>query len=541
VYRAMLPVLCLSSLLCAVAGAYAGSPEPVRTRWMAPPGVERLPHRVWEPTGAFAVREVATEEASARAESGRVALLVEDALYPGIEASLAQYRGDLSFDGYSSITSLTSGGTPENLRTYIIGLYNEPESLVGAVLIGDLPYIIFEEGPEYEDFPCDLFFMDMDGTWLDDGAGGTVPAGNGKYDVWNDVHPRIEIWAGRMKVDTLPLMGAPAGLLNTYFAKNHTYRMGGLLPDDLPARGLVYVDDDWGGGVLGLYGDAWCVKQVYGEGNVVRVFDEGSDPGNNATAGDYIANHMTEDYQLVMLRSHGYPGGHGFYQDNRSYFGYVYNRHYESADPKALFYSLFVCSGCDYTAEYGQYLGYLGGTITFNEAYGLVAWGSTKAGGMWNDKDFYSVLAGPNTFGAAFVNWFNISHALYSSSAPSWWYGMVLIGDPTLVPNGNYATAVADGNGTRTARSLENRPNPFNPETRITFSIDRSGLVSIRIYDVSGRCVRTLAEREMPSGTHSLPWDGTGDGGVAVATGIYLCRLEQESARPMTLKMLLLK
>ena len=548
---ATLSTISVTLMVAAVAPARGDTPEPLPTRWMAPPGVERPLHDVWEPAGPFGVQELPPLGSQAREQQGRIDIAVEYALYTSIQSSILQYQTDLAERGYTSLVSLITGGTPENLRTYLTGLYNEPAGLIGAVLVGDLPYIVYEmmqdwdgtggDPPEYEDFPCDLSFMDMDGTWTDDGAGGTVTPGNGKYDGWSDANPRLEIWVGRMQVETLSPMGTPADLLNNYFSKNHAYRSGALLPENLPARALVYVDDDWGNGVLGLYGDAWCVKQVYGDDNIVTVFDDGSSPGNNATALDYKTNHMTEDYQLAMLRSHGYPGGHGFYKDYRTVFGWVYNSDYRSIDPEALFYSFFVCSGCDYTAQYGSYQTYLGGVAAFNEYYGLVSWGSAKTGGMWNDYVFYTVLAEPNTIGAAFVEWFNESYVFYSEYAPRWWYGMVLIGDPALIPNGDYATAVADREETPAAPFLENRPNPFNPATEISFALERDGAVTLAVYDVSGRCVRTLFRREMTSGVHSVIWDGTDEGGVAVGSGVYLCRLSREGSPVSSRKMLLLK
>ncbi len=487
-----------------------------------------------------------------RAEQGRVAVIIENALYPKISSSISQYQYDLSIKGYGSIVSLVDGGTPDNLRAYLIGLYNGVDGLAGAVFVGNVPYVIYElmqdwdgsggDPPEYEDFPCDLFFMDMDGAWYDKGAGGTVGASNGKYDEWDDPDHEIEIWAGRMQVETLPQLGYPEDILNNYFLKNHLYRTGKMPTQADPAQGLIYVDDDWGTMVGDYHGDAWCVEQVYGAGNVTSVFDLDSNPGNNATAADYKTNHLPLNYQLVLLRSHGYPGGHGFYQDYRNTFAWAMSADYLSIDPPALFYSMFVCSGCDYTAQYGTYASYVGGTAAFNEDYGLFSWGSAKTGGMWNDEAFYSVLAEPNAFGPAFVNWFNVSHALYAEYAPRWWYGMVLIGDPALIPNGDYddPTAVASADRSEPSVVLGNHPNPFNPSTEIHFSIDRNAFVTLRIFDVHGRCIRTLVRETMDRGSHSVIWDGTDNRGAPAGSGVYLARLEDDGPA-RTHKMLLLK
>ncbi len=71
----------------------------------------------------------------------------------------------------------------------------------------------------------------------------------------------------------------------------------------------------------------------------------------------------------------------------------------------------------------------------------------------------------------------------------------------------------------------QNYPNPFNPSTTIRYAIPRAGSVSLRIFDVLGREVRTLVDGNMPAGTHSAIWDGRNSIGQQVGTGVYFCRL----------------
>lgn len=68
-------------------------------------------------------------------------------------------------------------------------------------------------------------------------------------------------------------------------------------------------------------------------------------------------------------------------------------------------------------------------------------------------------------------------------------------------------------------------PNPFNPRTDIRFRLPRSGHVSLRIYDVKGRLVRTLFAETKSAGDHAVAWDGTDDQGRALASGTYYSRL----------------
>jgi aminopeptidase N len=71
----------------------------------------------------------------------------------------------------------------------------------------------------------------------------------------------------------------------------------------------------------------------------------------------------------------------------------------------------------------------------------------------------------------------------------------------------------------------QNVPNPFNPHTTIRFAIPETRAVTLRIYDVAGRLVTTLAERRYPAGTHVLTWDGTDRRGSAVASGVYFYKI----------------
>ncbi len=90
----------------------------------------------------------------------------------------------------------------------------------------------------------------------------------------------------------------------------------------------------------------------------------------------------------------------------------------------------------------------------------------------------------------------------------------------------------------------QNFPNPFNPTTTIHFKVapTTSGLanVSIRIYDLSGREVKTLINEPMEPGEYAVEWDGTNARGKAVAGGVYIYRMVAGEFAA-TKKMILLK
>ena len=73
----------------------------------------------------------------------------------------------------------------------------------------------------------------------------------------------------------------------------------------------------------------------------------------------------------------------------------------------------------------------------------------------------------------------------------------------------------------------QNHPNPFNPSTAISFQIDQNARVSLVIYDIEGKPVRTFINRRMEPGRYTVQWDGTNDHGAPVSSGIFLYRLKQ--------------
>ena len=87
---------------------------------------------------------------------------------------------------------------------------------------------------------------------------------------------------------------------------------------------------------------------------------------------------------------------------------------------------------------------------------------------------------------------------------------------------------------------LTNYPNPFNPTTTISYSLDRTEQVALEVYDMLGNKVRTLYTGVQEPGRHDVQWNGQDDAGRAVSSGLYLYRLTAGS-RSQFGKMTLLK
>ena len=85
-----------------------------------------------------------------------------------------------------------------------------------------------------------------------------------------------------------------------------------------------------------------------------------------------------------------------------------------------------------------------------------------------------------------------------------------------------------------------NYPNPFNPSTKIAYSIDMNSKVNVKIYSLLGEEITSLFSGDVNPGTHEVQWNGVDNVGVAVASGVYIYRVEANN-QALTGKMMLLK
>ncbi|HCQ00392.1 MAG TPA: hypothetical protein DIT99_06710, partial [Candidatus Latescibacteria bacterium] len=76
-----------------------------------------------------------------------------------------------------------------------------------------------------------------------------------------------------------------------------------------------------------------------------------------------------------------------------------------------------------------------------------------------------------------------------------------------------------------------NFPNPFNPATRIRFTLPHSGEVTLIIYNILGQKVRQLLNKAPHSaGSYTIEWDGINRVGHPTSSGVYMYRIEMRDA-----------
>lgn len=83
-------------------------------------------------------------------------------------------------------------------------------------------------------------------------------------------------------------------------------------------------------------------------------------------------------------------------------------------------------------------------------------------------------------------------------------------------------------------------PNPFNPRTTLAFDLASPTEVSLKVYDLRGRLVKTIVAGRRVAGTHEVVWDGADDRGRRVASGVYFAHFEAGAA-VQTHRLVLLK
>ncbi len=86
----------------------------------------------------------------------------------------------------------------------------------------------------------------------------------------------------------------------------------------------------------------------------------------------------------------------------------------------------------------------------------------------------------------------------------------------------------------------QNYPNPFNPATTIVYNLPNQEHVTLKVYNLMGREVKTLVNGVVNSGTHVVQWDGTDNFGSKVTSGIYLCTLRYNN-KTVSKRMTLMK
>ena len=452
------------------------------------------------------------------------AIIVQPELYVAIEINLLQMVQDWEQEGAEVIVYSMQFPDPPALRDTLKSI----KGLTGALLIGDLPVPWFQiyndDDGSYQEYPIDLFYMDLDGKWQDIfhlGANGLENGPDGIYDTHTADFPRRteipDIVIGR--ITPTPGMGAPEEIINFYLNKCYLYRhdIGDIRKD---FKALAYPDDDWhewGNDVANDY-----ISQVYPDYLCIHRINE-------TTASDY-EQRLDNNYSLIHVWVHSWPQGHAFKISDGNQNDYFYNNQILPANTNANFYLLFACGNSRYIEDKN-----CAAIYTFQTEAGINSIGSTHSGGMLEYNTFYPYLAQGISYGEAYLKTFQyVGVGKFDQGDKGWYYGLTFNGDPFIVPQPRTQTNIVPINGSFMPSKLEltNYPNPFstgggseNIFSVITYKLSAVSNVELTIYNALGQKVRTLVNKTQHRGNYKIMWDGKNSEGIKVNSGIYFCRI----------------
>jgi len=465
------------------------------------------------------------------ADKGLIALVVAQDLQSELSADLSQYISDLQARGYRvEQSTYSTAGTAEELRQY----FNEklPYGLVGAVLVGELPaawYQMIDDWNDngqidydeygmdyYEEFLCDLFLSDLDGSWHDDSvaAGLMDPMVSGSDGIY-DSHTgnrAAEIWVSRIDASHITLLNKTT-LYHEYFDRIHDYREAELV---LPSKGLFYIDQDW--------------RESFTESEMYRVCKEYEEVRDTmiTDATDYEGRIKEEGLYLTVC-VHSSPEAHSFHKANSPYPQTFYGWKLTYLEPSYGFYNLFACSNCRWVEQNCM------GSLYHFCGKGLASIGSSKTGSMLFFSEFNTPLSTGLSWGQAFKQWtdFWIANHGHSKASRSWFMGMCLLGDGTL-DLGEQGPGVTEQKAVIRALALNVIPLARGA-VDIRLALPQTEQVHLAVFDASGRLAATLYKGVLEAGEHSLYWNA-----ADAPAGVYFARLvterSQTAARIVLLK-----
>lgn len=194
----------------------------------------------------------------------------------------------------------------------------------------------------------------------------------------------------------------------------------------------------------------------------------------------------------------------------------------------------------DIDADGGINIIYYDDRNTASDSAEMVLARSEDGGDTWSDLVISDhrfkpkpIIGGASNYQGDHIALLSVGNKLYAlwmddfSGIYQVWMAIIDL-EPNAVeePKGELPTAI---------ELFQNYPNPFNPQTTIEFSLTHSAHTRLEVFDVMGKSVITLIDRNLPAGKHRVHWDAANQ-----PSGIYFCRL-QTGATAISRKMILLR
>ena len=384
----------------------------------------------------------------------KILIIAKRNVFSGAAFHILRYANDIHNVWGCEVKVLSvSGETETDIKSLII---SDSLNLSGVVFVGDIIPAYYHMDStttsgmnklikwKEDTFPCDLYYMDLNGSWLqsNDGSGRF-------YSHTGNVRP--EIFVGR--INTSNFEDNEIQELRIFFDKDHQYWTGKNPLNK--ERSLSFTYQEWD--PLSEFRNE--IRHLYGYSANKSDYISGS----NFTKDNYIECLENRDYEFIQFACHSSSSTHWIKPDS-PYVTLTRNQ-IALIHKKQLGYNLYCCSGCRWTNLYNtRCLGevYLYGGENYSKALALV--GSTKTGSMYGFHHFYKPLGRGKCIGFALKKWWiDCCKNEHEIREQLFFYGMCLFGDPLV--NFNFTNECEDE---LTVSGIELTNSSYYAQSKIT-------------------------------------------------------------------------
>lgn len=324
-------------------------------------------------------------------DPARILLIVEESILTSISTDLFVYSDDILAEGGTvKIRPFSGDNNIEDLKSIIL---KNRETIDGTFLVGNLPSAWYEQTAfgQFEEFPIDLFLMDLDATWSD-------VDNDGIYDGHSPL--TLTKYSSRIK--------GTVEQISSYFSRLHDYRTGNY---EYLGGAFIFKDDDW----FETYRSSpFGLERMY---STVKINQNSAETQKD----DYMQRLTLDGADYIYQWIHATATS--LYIKDGSAYSPVRYGDLSSNNVRSRFLNMFNCKGARYT-QTNLAMTYLNDTDT-----GLALTGSTKVGGNYYPLEFHRTLILGSSWGNAFKSWYNY----FGRKDDEWFLGMVILGDPALV------------------------------------------------------------------------------------------------------------
>ena len=366
-------------------------------------------------------------------------LVVDQNIYPSIRDNLNDYAQIIAnkFDCDVFIVRVNPGGSAIALRER---LQSYRPNLFGCFFIGDVPYAEYqienEDNEGYNTtFPCDLFFMDLDGEWVDQKRSPSptskfTEGADGKFERhFGNVQP--EIFIGRLPLYKKASYYEQVSLVNQYLKKVSAHW---CQSDGISRQALMYINKSWSQNEYQTKNNSEKITPLKRAGFEIDIYNW-LHHSSFFSFNDYLSRLNSSRYSYVNLWCHSGIGHHEFETDkSRTYSN---GSEFLNSSITPIIYNLFCCSALRWTdLDIRNGEPFLAGSYIYgSKSNALAIIGSTKVGSMLESRAFHDFLAQSISIGEAYMRWWNsrnIFGGVFSDFDIGWYYGLTIIGDPLV-------------------------------------------------------------------------------------------------------------